>query len=272
MQPYRKLLIASAKGGVGKSTTALGIASALTENRADSGVGRTLLCDLDVTSRSLDLLLGAESLTTADFTDVLYSPAASAAVHPIESRPGLSFIKASTYDRLCTVAERESAESPEELAARAVRLIMADESFDCFVFDTGGECEIPYEIAADVDMAIVTSEQSATSIRAAEYAAERLIRSGCRKVRLVICGFDLTAVKRERRAGIIEMIDRCSLPCLGVVPFDKTLARAQDRGTLPGDRALSTIAYRNIAARLLGEEIPLFYGMGRLYRRRSLAF
>lgn len=268
MQPYRKLLVASAKGGVGKSTTALGIASALSEK----GDVSTLLCDLDVTSRSLDLLVGAESLTTADFTDVLYGPVGAAAVHPIESLPKLSFIKASTYDRLCTVAENESEETPEKLAARAVGIITADQSYDRFVFDTGGECEIPYEIASEVDMAIVTSEQSATSIRAAEYAAGRLIKSGCEKVRLVICGFDLTAVKRERRAGIIEMIDRCSLPCLGVVPFDKTLARAQDKGILPGKRALSTIAYRNIAERLLGEEVPLFCGMGRLYRRRSSAF
>ena len=47
----RRLLIASAKGGVGKSTTAVGIAAEI------SRMGKkTLLCDLDMTSRSLDML------------------------------------------------------------------------------------------------------------------------------------------------------------------------------------------------------------------------
>ena len=54
MPSYSRLLVASAKGGVGKSTTALGLAAAF----ARSG-RRVLLADLDVTSRSLDMLTGA---------------------------------------------------------------------------------------------------------------------------------------------------------------------------------------------------------------------
>ncbi|MBQ5374789.1 MAG: hypothetical protein IIU51_09585, partial [Bacteroidaceae bacterium] len=102
-------------------------------------------------------------------------------------------------------------------------------------------------------------------------AAACLERAGARQMRLVVCGFDLTSVRREKRAGVIEMIDRCALPCLGVVPYDRKLQKAQDSGRLPDAGSLSAAAYSNIAARLSGTETPLFSGMGALYRRRALA-
>ena len=106
----------------------------------------------------------------------------------------------------------------------------------------------------------------------AEYAASRLERAGAVQMRLVICGFDLSSVRREQRAGVIEMIDRCALPCAGVVPYDRKLQKSQDNGLLPDERSLSGAAYANIAGRIAGTEIPLFHGMGRLYRKRALAF
>ena len=55
MPGFDRLLVASSKGGVGKSTAALGLAAEF----ARLGK-RVLLCDLDFTSRSLDLLTGCE--------------------------------------------------------------------------------------------------------------------------------------------------------------------------------------------------------------------
>ena len=63
----RRLLIASAKGGVGKSTTAVGIAAEM----ARMGK-KTLLCDLDMTSRSLDMLTGEEDRALFGFSDVIH--------------------------------------------------------------------------------------------------------------------------------------------------------------------------------------------------------
>ena len=60
----RRLLIASAKGGVGKSTTAVGISAEM----ARMGK-KTLLCDLDMTSRSLDMLTGEEDRALFGFSD-----------------------------------------------------------------------------------------------------------------------------------------------------------------------------------------------------------
>ena len=269
MPSYRRLLVASAKGGVGKSTTALGLAAAF----AKSG-RRVLLVDLDVTSRSLDMLTGASDMTVRDTADLISGTAPEVervCTRPFPDCPNLSFIAACSADRLAALA-RDSGQREELLIRRAVGRIIEWGKFDLLICDTGGGCEIPAAAADLFDFTIITSEQSLTSVRAAEYAASRLERAGAVRMRLVICGFDLTSVKREKRAGVIEMIDRCALPCLGVVPFDRKLQRAQDNGELPDDRSLSAAAYANIAGRITGTEIPLFHGMGALYRKRALAF
>lgn len=271
MPSYSRLLVASAKGGVGKSTTALGLAAAF----ARMGK-RVLLSDLDITSRSLDMLTGASDLTVRDIADLISESSAdidisSVCTHPLGTCPQVSFIAACSADRLAALSE-ETGQRTELLIRRAIERIIEWGEFDLLICDTGGGCEIPAAAADLFDFTIITSEQSLTSVRAAEYAASRLERAGAVHMRLVICGFDLTSVKREKRAGVIEMIDRSSLPCLGVVPFDRKLQRAQDSGELPDERSLSSAAYANIAGRIAGVETPLFYGMGKLYRKRALAF
>lgn len=270
MPSYSKLLVASAKGGVGKSTTALGLAAAFASMEK-----RVLLVDLDVTSRSLDLLTGASDLTVRDLADllpeVLSLPVDDVCTHPFESLPTFAFIAACSADRL-NDCSRTYGQVPDQLLRRALERIFAWGKFDLLICDSGGGCDIPASLADLFDFTVITAEQSVTSIRAAEYAATRLEKAGASTMRLVICGFDVASVKREKRAGILEMIDRSSLPCVGVVPFDRTLQKAQDNGTLPGKRALSSIAYANIAGRIAGVETPLFYGMGSLYRRRARTF
>lgn len=269
MPSCSRLLVASAKGGVGKSTTALGLAAAFARNNR-----RVLLADLDVTSRSLDMMTGASDRTVRDVADLLTDPAEDAVrrvcTQPFEEYPNLSFIAACSPDRLSDLAELYG-KREETLIREAVARIIAQGAYDMLICDTGGGCDIPAAIADLFHFTVITSEQSLTSVRAAEYAASRLERAGAAQMRLVICGFDLTSVKREKRAGVIEMIDRCALPCLGVVPFDRKLQKAQDNGELPDARSLSAAAYANIAGRIAGVETPLFHGMGALYRRRALA-
>ncbi|MBE6626578.1 MAG: septum site-determining protein MinD [Ruminococcaceae bacterium] len=266
MPTYNRLLIASSKGGVGKSTTALGLSVAF----AKLGK-RVLLVDLDVTSRSLDMLLGAEGDTISDFGDVIDGGnISSAAITPIDSLPLLKLISACNMDRLVSLAD-EQKQSHEELIRAGVERIVADGDYDILVCDTGGGLDFACAVADLFNMTVITSEQGKTSIRGAEYAASRLMAKGAKVMRLVICAFDLGAVKKENRAGIIEMIDSSSLVCVGVVPFDEKLQGLQDRGKLPAEKSTTAIAYKNIATRISGYDVKLFEGMGKLSKRRELA-
>ncbi len=257
---YKRLLVASAKGGVGKSTTALGIAA----EAARMGK-RTLLCDLDFTSRSLDMLTGEEDKAVFGFSDVAAGkPLDDALIANAGGVDGLYLLAASLQ------SEGEGGTLADADIKTTAEKILSREDFDFIVADTGGGIDTAELIAGLFDTVIVTSEQSQTSLRAAEFAGAGLSRAGGRNIRLVVCAFDLPSVKKENRAGIIEMIDRSSLKCLGVVPYDKKLQKQQDTGKIPRDTVCAA-AYRNIARRLDGYDVPLFDGMRGLRKKLSRA-
>ena len=136
------------------------------------------------------------------------------------------------------------------------------------LWDTGSGYEIPRALAPLAHVALVCSEQSPASIRAAAYTASLL--SDVAKVRLVICSFDIEAAHRNERAGMLEMIDRCSLKCAAVIPLDPKMMKAQENGTAPGEKFPAMRAYANLARRLEGWDVPLFSGIRKMKRKHAL--
>lgn len=266
MPSYKRLLIASSKGGVGKSTTALGLAAAFARDGK-----RVLLIDLDFTSRSLDMLTGAENDSLFDFGDIAVGMKCDDVIlRPIAELPTLAFVPALHIERLNGICDTLDLTERDMIRAGVGRLLDGCE-YDLVICDTGGGITVPCAVADLFDLVLITSEQSKTSIRGAEYAAAQLDANGAKEEKLVICSFDVDAVRYDDRAGIIEVIDSSELACIGVVPFDGEVQRAQDSGSIPPADALSSVAYRNIAMRIRGYDTRLFDGMGKLGRKRKKA-
>lgn len=137
------------------------------------------------------------------------------------------------------------------------------------ICDTAGSV-IPLKLATWANLGIVCTTQMPASVRSAEASASALRTAGLERLRLLITAFDYTEAKNGVRSGLINVIDGSGVRALGVIPYDRALMLAQERGALPAGRSPALTAYGNVAARLCGEERRLFAGIGRLRGNRVL--
>lgn len=256
------LLFASSKGGVGKSTVALGLSRALAELGQ-----RVLLADFDFSSPCLDLLCGTEDLvlcTAADLAMGICSPG-DAILHPYDDLE-LYLLPTSHEDRLPDASEPD----PYAQLADALKQAAEEVRADYVLLDTGAGVSKGLQAAAAVaHSAVIVAGHTPASIRAAGQTGQRILSYGITDTHLIINPFDLKgcAAKKGARHSILEIIDGAGIPLLGVVPHDYALMLAQEGY---GSAGLSAAAFRNIAARLRGQAVPLFSGLPeiRKYKRK----
>ena len=105
---------------------------------------------------------------------------------------------------------------------------------------------------------MVVSTAEASSLRDAQHTVMELDRFPAGQLHLVVNRVRRKML-RHMHATIDDAIDRAGLPLLGVVPEDDLLPLCMDRGApiVPSETQCAAAAYRNIAARLLGERVPL---------------
>ena len=256
----KKLMISSSKGGIGKSTVAVGLAAAL------CALGKSvLLVDCDFGNCCLDMLLGLENdvlFTLADRETVLADPA-RVLLHPsFPDGQRLFFCPAPRGGQY----NPDAAELVEEL--RALEDACRP---DYVLLDTAAGIELPREIAASyAEGALIVASQMPVSLRAAENTARALEERGLSHVRLVINNFEPAAVRSGDRCGILSAIDQAAVQTVGVIPHDSELMLASERGALPGRRAPSVRAFENVARRLTGEGVRLFDGIRSLRLKKLL--
>ena len=252
-----KIIVTSLKGGVGKSTVSTSVAASM----AEEGL-RVLLADLDFRSRSLELMTGTCDKVIFNLYDYMAGRAdAERTTVRIPVKDGeIMFCPAPDED----VLGPENGPVYEDIPG-ALKKLTDESGADVVICDSGAESFVPRMLAKEfATMAIVVSGQSRTAIRAAEITAQKLAaaREGL-DVRLVINDFDVSLANLGVRAGLLQMIDECSVRCVGVYPHDEHLPSAQDRGVLLPE-GITSVAARNTAARILGDSVPLFRGLGKL--------
>ena len=75
---------------------------------------------------------------------------------------------------------------------------------------------------------------------------------------------------RNGRESVKQWIDRTHTPLVGVVPESYELFRCSEEGRIE-EAGETALCFLNIASRLKGEEVPLFFGMREEKKlRRSL--
>ena len=231
------IVLISSKGGSGKSTVAVGLASAF------SSLSKSvLLIDADEGARCLDTMLGVSEDTCFDLGDVLSG----------RCEPGDAAINAPALEGVKVIP---SPFSPGQTDFSALSKVAASaaESYDYVIIDTKGQ--LPAERLALLPhdaffISVVTPDDIA--VRNTGLLSAGLWRAGI-KCRLIIDRFTLK--RPDGKCSCIDNIIDCSAArLLGIIPEDKYLSRLNSGECRSGKAAQAM--YR-IAARIDGNDIPL---------------
>ncbi|MBR6676075.1 MAG: AAA family ATPase [Clostridia bacterium] len=275
------IMIASSKGGVGKSTAALGIARAF----RDLGK-RVLVSDLDFGNASLDMLFGVQDSVVGTIQDVCLGRCSVEKVlidiggegkrplfrrkrrHKVEQAGAMWLLPSSAGGGDCTPGTVGELSLDSGDICNAILDAAKHVNADHVIIDTGAGVNSPAAVAAAVaDTALVVAGQMPVSLRSAQTTAERLASYGVSDIRLVVNSFDPRGVILEDRKGLLGVIDEARAPLAGVIPYDYALMLTHEG--IYADKGDADMAFYNIAERLLGESIPLFYGIKKLRRLKN---
>lgn len=236
------ILVASGKGGAGKST----VSALLGEALAFSGK-RVLLLELDSGLRSLDVALGVTKNLVFDLGDIVRGSAdIQSAAMPCPFCKNLSVI--------CAAANSEpvSKEPLQNICAA----VSAD--FDCVILDCPAGIGESLSAAAEVaDLALVVATPDPSSIRAAGAAGRALRAKTALERRLVIERCPKKARKLAPINNLDEIIDGAELQLIGVIWEDPETRRAMDSGSALSPDSPNHKAFRDLGKRVFGERVPL---------------
>ena len=247
MSTTRTILICSGKGGVGKTTTTANLGIAL----ARQGV-RTVVLDADFGLRNLDLLLGLENRIVYTAQEVLAeSCRLEQALVKHKQEPNLALLPAGNPRML------------EWLTPKDMRAITAllEPSFDYILIDCPAGIEDGFKNAsAAAREAVVVTTPEVAAVRDADRVIGLLNSQGVSPIQLVLNRVRPKMMSNQEMLSADDVTDILALPLLGLVFEDEQVIVSTNRGeplTLTGSNSPAAKAFKNIARRLQGEEVPL---------------
>lgn len=240
----RALVVTSGKGGVGKTTTTANIGTAL----ADAGK-RVAVVDADVGLRNLDVVLGLENRVHHHLLDVIEKQCTldEALVRDRVRR---------TLFLLPAAQNREKDDVPEAGMTALVRALQAQ--FDFVLIDCPAGIEQGFRNAViGAQEAVVVTTPEVSAVRDADRVVGLLPPEV--PVRLIVNRVRPALVKKGTMMSVEDVNNILRLELIGVVPDEKEIIIATNRGTpvIDIEGSETGAAFRRIARRLLGEDVPI---------------
>ncbi len=239
------ITITSGKGGVGKTTTT-----------ANVGVGLALLgqrvvaIDADIGLRNLDVVMGLENRIVYDLVDAVEGHCRLKQALIRDKRlPELFLLPAAqTRDK--------TAVNPEQMVALCDRL---RPDFDFILIDSPAGIEQGYRNAvAPADQVLIVTTPEVSAVRDADRIVGLVEAAEKGPPSLIINRLNPEMVRRGQMLSTEDVVEILAIDLIGIVPEDRQIIVSTNQGTpvaLDG-KTPSGQAFRNIAARLLGRQIP----------------
>ena len=243
----RVIVITSGKGGVGKTTTSANIGTAL----AKQGY-KVVLIDTDLGLRNLDLLLGLENRIVYTIVDVIEERCKlKQALVKDKKNPNLSLLAAAQTRDKSAVNADQLKEICDTLKAEN----------DFVLVDCPAGIEQGFQNAvAGASEAIVVTTPEMSAIRDADRIIG-LLGSKDEKIsstKLLLNRVRPNLIKTNEMMSIDDVVEILAIPLIGVIPEDTGIITSTNKGEpiVNEEDALAGKAYRNVAQRILGEEVP----------------
>jgi len=240
------ITITSGKGGVGKTTATANLSVALAD------LGQKVVCiDSDIGLRNLDVVLGLENRIVYDLVDVIEG----------RCRIRQAMIKDKRFDELFLIPAAQtrdkSAVSPSDMIALCEQI---ENEFDWILIDSPAGIERGFKNAiAPANSVIVITNPDVSAVRDADRIIGIVEAEEKGPARLIINRINPELIRRGDMLDAEDILDLLAINLVGIVPEDETVIMSTNVGkpVATEEKSKAGQAFRNIARRLMGDEVPL---------------
>ena len=240
------IMVASGKGGTGKTTAVANIGAALAMR------GKlVLLADMDMGLRNLDIALGLESEVVYDISDVAAKRCSFDDALLRDGRFENLYFMPATQTRSSGIFDDESIEEIRKLLKNR---------FDFCIIDAPAGMDDGFDYAAAcADEVIIVTTPETTALRDADRAVSILEEKEKTEIRLIINRVRSDLISRGIMRNVDDCVDILSIPVLGIIPDDPELFISSLKGepAVLNNDSTARQAFLNISGRILGENIPI---------------
>jgi septum site-determining protein MinD len=242
------ITITSGKGGVGKTTITANLAAAL----AMQGK-KVVAIDADIGLRNLDVVMGLENRIVYDLVDV------------VEGRCRLrqAMIKDKRQSELYLIP---AAQTRDKMAVSPSDMVLVCDQLrqevDFVIIDSPAGIERGFRNAmAPADQILVVTNPEVSAVRDADRIIGLVEAEEKGPAKLIVNRIKPDMVARGEMLSIDDVVDILAIQIIGIIPEDEKVLISSNQGTpiaMNGTNGVSAgQAFRNIAHRLVGDDIPL---------------
>jgi septum site-determining protein MinD len=240
------ITITSGKGGVGKTTATANLGAALAKS------GQRVACiDADIGLRNLDVVLGLENRIVYDLVDAVEG----------RCRLNQAMIKDKHIPNLYLIPSAQTRDKTAVSPSDMIRI--CDElrpDLDWIIIDSPAGIERGFKNAiAPADQVIVVTNPEVSAVRDADRIIGIVEAEEKGTPKLLINRLNPEMVRQNNMLSADDVVDLLAIHLLGIVPEDKNVIISTNKGTpiALDEKSQAGQAYRNIARRIQGEDVPL---------------